>query len=307
MSVEINEASGNPGRARSRFPDWLKKRLSPDSELGSFVQGVLRDLSLETVCKNAHCPNQAECYGRGTATFMILGDTCTRSCGFCAVKKGLPTRLEEDEPERVAEAAKALGLRHVVVTSVTRDDLSDGGADHFARTTRAIRAKTSATIEVLTPDFRGSIEALSTVIGAGPDIFNHNVETVPSLYDAVRPEADYERSLHVLALAKELDGSVLTKSGLMVGLGEKKEEVLDTLARLRKSRCDIVTIGQYLAPSKAHAPIAEFVRPEVFRRYEEYARGLGFLAAYAGPFVRSSYNAGVILDGIRSGPLSTLT
>jgi lipoic acid synthetase len=280
-----------------RFPPWLRKRIPARGDAAE-VGRLLRELGLATVCSGAHCPNLPECYARGTATFLILGDVCTRSCRFCAIRKGAAAPLREDEPEAVAEAAARLGLRHVVITSVTRDDLADGGAEHFARTIRAVRGRLpQAAVEVLTPDFQGRTEAIDTVLAARPDIFNHNVETVPRLYPTVRPEADYRRSLDVLAHAKQASGvpsgrlRLFTKSGLMVGLGETAEEVRACMRDLRAAGCDILTVGQYLAPSSSHAPVVRFVEPVEFASWEAEARALGFAAVAAGPFVRSSYQA----------------
>jgi lipoic acid synthetase len=282
---------------RRRLPAWLKKRIPVGGQAGE-VDDLLAGLNLHTVCQGAHCPNQCECFSRGTATFLILGEVCTRGCTFCAIpceKRPPPPR--DEEPGNVAEAAARLGLRHVVVTSVTRDDLSDGGAGHFARTLRALRERLgeSARLEVLTPDFLGDAAAVETVIAAGADVFNHNVETVPRLYPRVRPQADYARSLKVLRLAGEiasrLGSDAVTKSGLMVGLGETTEEIEAVLADLRRSGVEIVTIGQYLAPSTAHVPVAEFIEPATFDALAETARRMGFSAVAAGPFVRSSYQA----------------
>jgi len=295
-----------------RFPPWLTKRLPPPGATDE-VREVLNTLGLNTVCRSAHCPNQCECFARGTATFMILGATCTRNCRFCAVDHGEPAALDPEEPRRVAEAAAELGLRHVVVTSVTRDDLPDGGAGHFAATIAAIRERCDATVEVLTPDFGGSRSALGRVLAARPEVFNHNVETVPRLYARVRPEADLERSLLVLRLAAE--AGLVTKSGLMVGLGEGRGEVLEVLRRLRGAGCRMVTIGQYLRPSPSHLPVARFVPPEEFEEYRKQAEALGFTAVAAGPFVRSSYHAGESYralaarerNGDKSGALRTST
>jgi len=279
-----------------RLPPWLKKRLVAGEEAGH-VGRILRELGLATVCRAAHCPNENECFSRRTATFMILGETCTRACRFCAISEQDPGPVRADEPAAVAEAAGRLGLRHVVVTSVTRDDLPDGGAGHFARTILAIRQRLpEATIEVLVPDFRGSRDALAAVLAAGPDVLNHNVETVPRLYAQVRPRADYARSLEMLAAAKQIahtagGARLFTKSGLMVGLGESDAEVEQVLRDLRGADCDIVTIGQYLAPSPEHFPVRRFVEPGAFERLEALARELGFRAVAAGPFVRSSYHA----------------
>lgn len=273
------------------LPSWIKRRFPPQEEWES-VQRLLRTLALHTVCESARCPNIGECFRRGTATFLILGNVCTRSCRFCAVAKGTPGPLDPEEPERVAEAAQRLNLKHVVVTSVTRDDLPDGGAGHFAATIGAIRrVLPQATVEVLVPDFQGKEEALDTVLAARPDVLNHNVETVPRLYPSVRPQAHYERSLWLLKRAKEKAPGILTKSGLMVGLGETREEVEGVLRDLRGVQCDIVTIGQYLRPSVRHLPVAAYIPPEEFAYYREYALRLGFLGVASGPFVRSSYRA----------------
>ena len=283
------------------FPAWLRKRV-PTGEEAARVRSLLSQLHLETVCSQAHCPNLPECFARGTATFLILGSTCTRSCRFCAIASAPPGPPRPEEPEAVAEACAALALRHVVVTSVTRDDLPDGGAAHFAQTIRAIRSRLpGAVIEVLTPDFQGDLVAVDAVLEAGPDIFNHNVETVPRLYPTVRPQADYRRSLAVLAHAKrrlaEPSRRLYTKSGLMVGLGEKAEEVSAALRDLRGAGCDILTIGQYLAPSPEHHPVVRFVEPAEFEAWEAEARRLGFVAVAAGPFVRSSYQAESVFRG----------
>ncbi len=271
-----------------RLPPWLKKRLPRG---GRDVRDLLSDLDLATVCAEAHCPNQGECYACGTATFLILGTVCTRNCGFCAVCSGHAGSLREDEPEAVATAAARMKLRHVVVTSVTRDDLPDGGAGHFARTIDAIRREVpDAAVEVLVPDFLGRWDDLDTVLAARPDVLNHNVETVPRLYAAVRPAADYRRSLDLLARAASAEG-VHTKSGLMLGLGETDEEIPGVLADLREAGCEILTLGQYLAPSPDHVPVDRFVRPEAFDAWGERARSMGFAAVASGPFVRSSYHA----------------
>jgi lipoic acid synthetase len=279
----------------ARFPPWLRKRVPTGPEAAG-VRRLLAGLGLATVCSGAHCPNLPECYARGTATFLILGRRCTRSCRFCAIEKGPPEPLREDEPQAVAEATARLSLRHVVITSVTRNDLPDGGAGHFARTIRAVRARLpQAVIEVLTPDFQGREESVAAVLDARPDIFNHNIETVPRLYPTVRPEADYRRSLAVLAYAKRLASDqgmrLHTKSGLMVGLGETDDEVCSAMRDLREVGCDILTIGQYLAPSPRHTPVARFVEPAEFAAWESEARAIGFAAVAAGPFVRSSYQA----------------
>jgi lipoyl synthase len=280
----------------------LRRRFSAGGA-SKKVREIIDALDLNTVCSSADCPNMGECFARRTATFMILGDRCTRTCRFCAVQSEEPRAVREDEPEAVAEACGLLGLRHVVLTSVTRDDLPDGGAAHFARTCRAVRARLpESTIELLTPDFAGSHEAIASVIEACPDVFNHNVETVPRLYPLVRPEAQYERSLDVLdyarreSLARGME--VRTKSGIMVGLGETRQELLEVMGDLVGAGCDILTVGQYLAPSAEHQPVARYVEPLEFEEIEAEARAIGFRAVASGPFVRSSYNAeSVYRDG----------
>jgi lipoic acid synthetase len=272
----------------SRKPEWLKKRIDPVAE--AQMEALLRSLSLHTVCEGANCPNRSECFKSKTATFMILGDTCTRGCRFCAVTKGAPQPIDLEEPEHVAQAAEKLGLKHIVVTSVTRDDLSDGGAAHFAATVRALKARLpQSTVEVLIPDFQGNEDALQTVIASQPDIINHNVETVPSLYATVRPQAVCARSLELLQRVKR--AGLCSKTGLMVGLGETKEEVLALLDDLVAVGCDMLTIGQYLQPSKQHLPVAEFVTPQQFDEYKTIAMEKGFKYVASGPFVRSSYHA----------------
>lgn len=272
-----------------RLPPWLKKRVPRGEELAP-VLDVLRELRLATVCQEAHCPNLGECFARGIATFMILGDTCTRACTFCAVRKGLPVPVDPDEPERVAEAVKRMRLHHVVVTSVTRDDLPDGGSEHFARTVRAVHDRCRATVEVLTPDFGGRREDVDRVAASRPEVYNHNVETVPRLYPDVRPQADYGRSLALLCRVAEL--GIVGKSGLMLGLGEREEEVRKVLADLREVGCRAVTLGQYLRPSPRHHPVVEFVPPEKFDWLRDLALEMGFDGVAGGPFVRSSYGAG---------------
>ena len=290
------------GAGDGRFPPWLKRRLPAGDRQGQ-VRAVLADLGLDTVCEGAHCPNQCECYGRSRATFLILGSVCTRACPFCAIGcTALPEPPREDEPAAVAEAAARLGLRHVVITSVTRDDLADGGAGHFARTIAAVRARLdAAVIEVLTPDFQGSQGDVDTVLEAGPDIFNHNLETVPRLYPQVRPQANYRRSIELLGYANGRhwgDGKArpYTKSGLMVGLGESREEVRQVMGDLRSVGCDILTIGQYLAPSPKHLAVARYVEPEEFADFRAEGEQMGFAAVAAGPFVRSSYQAETVFE-----------
>jgi lipoic acid synthetase len=281
---------------RRRLPAWLKRKL-PRGNGNFYTHDLLRELRLETVCENARCPNLPECYARRTATFMILGNVCTRPCGFCSVSKGSPDALEADEPARVAEAAQRLGLRHVVITSVTRDDLPDGGADHFRRCVLAVRARTGAAVEVLTPDFLGDLSAVDTVLSAAPEVYNHNMETVPRLYRKARGRASYQRSLDLLAHVKKRRPQTVTKSGLMLGLGETVDELFEVLADLRAARCDTLTLGQYLAPTLRHIPVARFVPPAEFDRLAGLARKLGFLKVVAGPFVRSSYHADEMVEG----------
>jgi lipoic acid synthetase len=293
--------------APRRLPAWLKRPL-PQGNENFFTEHLLRELRLETVCENARCPNRPECYARRTATFMILGNVCTRPCGFCAVPRGAPLALEDDEPQRVAEAAARLGLRHVVITSVTRDDLPDGGADHFYRCVVAVRAHTGAAVEVLTPDFLGDVRAIDRVLEAAPEVYNHNLETVPRLYRKVRGRADYQRSLDLLAHVKRRAPHVVTKSGLMLGLGETAEELLEVLADLRAVGCDTLTLGQYLAPSLKHVPVARYVPPAEFDALAFLARSLGFRKVASGPFVRSSYHADEMVRGPQqkgTGPLES--
>jgi len=279
-------------RPRPRLPAWLRTRL-PTTDSFAHTRALLDELKLHTVCQSAVCPNHWECWSKGTATFMIGGDRCTRACGFCAVNTAKPLPLESDEPARVAEASRRLRLRHVVITAVARDDLADGGADHFRRTIEAVRALSPATvIEVLTPDFNDRPSSIETVLAAKPDIFNHNLETVRRLTPAVRSRATYDRSLSVLRRAKaQSAGRVCTKSGLMLGLGETEAELFTALADLREVGGDVLTLGQYLQPTLKHLPVAEYVRPEKFREYGERARELGFLHVASAPMVRSSYHA----------------
>ena len=281
-----------PSSKPSRLPPHLKRRFRPGGDLER-VQQLLETQGLHTVCQSAHCPNQGECFGHGTATFLILGDTCTRHCRFCAIPgERKPGPLDPGEPARVLEAVKILSLRYVVITSVTRDDLALGGAEVFAECITKIRAFDAAIkVEVLTPDFQNNEQALRLVLDAGPDVFNHNLETVPALYPSVRPEADYARSLAVLQRAVEYKPAILSKSGIMVGLGETPEQVLAVMDDLRAVQCDLLTIGQYLAPSPLHHPVVEFVAPAQFDLYAEEAKKRGFRHVASAPFVRSSYNA----------------
>jgi lipoic acid synthetase len=275
---------------RRRLPEWLKRPI-PEAGGMYFTRNLIGELGLETICESGRCPNRSECWTRRTATFMILGDVCTRPCGFCAVKRGHPEAVADDEPDRLAEACARLGLRHVVITSVTRDDLPDGGAEHFRRCILAIRARTGATIEVLTPDFDGRAEAIDTVLSAAPEVFNHNLETVARLQQFVRRKSQYAVSLQVLEHAKRARPSVRTKSGLILGLGETTEEILETLADLRAVGCDFLTLGQYLQPSTRHLPVIRYLPPAEFDELGRIARSLGFVEVASGPFVRSSYHA----------------
>ena len=278
-------------RPAERLPEWLRKGKL-DFPAVHELKTELRARNLHTVCESARCPNIHECFARKAATFMILGDVCTRTCGFCAVPQGAPGSLDPEEPRHVAEMAARMGLRYVVITSVNRDDLADGGSQHFAETVRQVRlALPDAQVEVLTPDFKGDFAAVARVLDAGPDVFNHNVETVRRLYSRVRPQADYRQSLDVLRFAKLHRPEALTKSGLMVGLGETEAEVHALLADLRSVSVDVATIGQYLQPRRRRLPVEEFVRPETFEGYRRYGEALGFRAVFSGPFVRSSYMA----------------
>lgn len=274
-----------------RLPEWLKIRL-PRPDTIKEVERMMRSKRLHTVCESARCPNLPECWSKRTATFMILGDTCTRACGFCAIKVGKPLTVDEEEPRNVASVAKELGLKHVVVTSVARDDLADEGAGQFARTIHALREELpEAIVEVLVPDFKGKRWCVQMVTDAGPEIFNHNVETVPRLHTIVRPQAKYERSLRVLEMAKALNPKIYTKSGIMLGLGETREEVVGVLKDMRAIGVDAVTIGQYLRPTMRHLPVNEFIHPRVFKEYERIGSEMGFAFVASAPFVRSSYNA----------------
>lgn len=278
-----------------RKPEWLRVRYN--QEAVSEVAGLLRELKLNTVCKEANCPNLGECYRMRTATFMILGSTCTRSCRFCNVTAGRPAPPDPEEPENVAAAVQKLGLRHVVLTCPARDDLPDGGAEHFARTVRAIRAKCpGVTVETLISDMKMNTDALDTVIKARPEVLNHNVETVEALQKAVRPQADYRRSLNVLRRCKEKDPTLLTKTGFMVGLGETEEQVEALMDDILSTGCDILTIGQYLQPTPAHYPLVRYASPEDFARYRETALAKGFRYVASAPLARSSYKAWEALE-----------
>ena len=282
-----------------RLPPWIRIKWATEGEYAK-VHQLVSGLELNTVCQDAKCPNIHECWNRGTATFMILGDLCTRTCGFCAIKGGRPQGLDREEPERVAEAAASMHLNHVVVTSVARDDLPDGGAQVFADTIRALkRALPGATIEILTPDFQGRDDALEIVLAAEPDVFNHNLETVQRLQPVIRPMASYGRTLSVLTRAAAYRTGMAVKSGLMLGLGETEDEILDALRDLRRAGCDLLTIGQYLAPTPHHREVDQFVPPETFDRIGDEARNLGFKGVASGPMVRSSYRADELFAAYR--------
>ena len=288
-------------KPRPRLPEWLRIKL-PTSDSFSHTRALLDELKLHTVCESAKCPNHWECWSRGTATFMIAGDRCTRACGFCAVSTAKPFALEADEPQRVAEATRRMRLKHVVITAVARDDLADGGANHFHKTIEEVRKlNPGIIIEVLVPDFNDSDEAIETVLAANLHIFNHNLETVRRLTPSVRSRATYDRSLSVLRKVKARRGeSIYTKSGLMLGLGETREELFIAMEDLRRAGCNILTLGQYLQPTIRHLPVVEFVSPEKFQEYGEHARQLGFVHVASGPMVRSSYHA----DEFTSEPIT---
>lgn len=280
----------------TKKPEWLRMKIQ-GSHISSEVNNILEELSLNTVCKEANCPNRMECFNRSTATFMILGSVCTRNCTFCNVTKGEPQEVDIDEPRKLAIAVDKLKLKHAVVTSVTRDDLEDGGANQFAEVVKEIRALNKGiTVEILIPDFGGDPEALAKVIAVKPDIINHNVETVPELYPTVRPKAIYKRSLELLDRVKKADPSILTKSGIMLGLGETEEGVVNVMKDLRSVNCDILTIGQYLAPSSKHHPVIEYVHPDIYEKYKDIGMELGFKYVASSPLVRSSYHAEEVLS-----------
>jgi len=279
-----------------RKPPWLKKRIPPVQDLLK-IKSILNETNLHTVCEEARCPNLGECFSKGTATILILGRICTRNCGFCAVEHGVPVPPDEAEPERVAQAVKKMGLQYVVITSVTRDDLPDGGASHFVKTIQAIRSlDRKMKVEVLVPDFQGKLSSLTMVLNEGPDVLNHNIETVPRLYPEVRPQADYERSLNLLKRSKENYPYILTKSGFMLGLGETEREVLDLLRDLREVGCDFLTIGQYLQPRPDRLPVVRYIPPEEFEEYKKIGEEEGFKSVASGPFVRSSFHAAQMFE-----------
>ncbi len=289
--LDTPAGASRPPTGGGRLPAWLKRPL-PAGNGNNFTARLIEDLRLETVCESARCPNRPECWSRRTATFMIMGNRCTRTCSFCSVPKGTPEPLEDDEPQRLAEAAARLGLQHVVITSVTRDDLPDGGAGHFVRCIAAVRQRLPrAVVEVLTPDFLGDPAAIDAVIEAQPEVFNHNLETVPRLHRIVRGRAQYARSLGLLERVKRRAPHIVTKAGLMLGIGETIDELFEVLADLRAIHCDVLTLGQYLAPTARHIPVQRFVPPKEFDTLAATARLLGFRQVVAGPFVRSSYHA----------------
>jgi lipoic acid synthetase len=295
---------GAGGEGLRRLPEWLKVRLPGGGDYGD-TKALLRERGLHTVCEEARCPNLGHCWERGTATIMILGELCTRRCGFCAVAPGKPNGyVDWDEPRRVGEAVAAMGLRHTVITSVARDDLLDGGSTIFAQVIEEIRRRSATVIEVLVPDFRGHAEDLKRVIDAGPGIINHNVETVERLHPVVRPSARYERSLEVLSRVKASGTSIKAKSGIMLGLGEREDEVERTLRDLVAHGCDLLTIGQYLRPTPMHLPVIEYVHPDRFRWWGERAKALGFASVASGPLVRSSFHADELAGTVRAGETS---
>lgn len=281
----------DPSLHQSRKPEWIKVRL-PSSPVFFSTKALISDLRLHTVCEEAQCPNRWECWSSGTATFMIAGERCTRACGFCAVTTAKPFPLEQDEPQRVAEAIRRMNLKHVVITAVARDDIADGGAEHFARTIRAVReVDKEIVIEVLVPDFHNREPAVRTVVDAAPDVFNHNLETCERLTPLVRSRAKYRLSLALLKRVKEMDPQMSTKSGVMLGLGEREEEIIQTMDDLREAGVQVLTLGQYLRPSPQHLPVVEYIHPDQFKAYQEIAYAKGFEHVASGPLVRSSYHA----------------
>jgi lipoyl synthase len=302
----VPPTAGEPLPLNARKPAWLRAKI-PGGAVYQETSSIVHEHKLHTVCESAQCPNLGECWSRKTATIMILGNICTRSCGFCAVQTGRPTELDRDEPRRVAEAIRLMGLKHAVITSVARDELRDGGASIWAATIRAVRAENPQTaIEVLIPDFKGRWEDLETVLEARPDILNHNVETVPRLHKLVRPQAKYERSLEMLRRAKA--AGFVTKSGLMLGIGEEQDEIAATLRDMAADKLDILTLGQYLRPSAQHLPLYRWVTPEEFAHWKHFSLDLGFKVVESGPLVRSSYHADeqsdALVPGTRSGPIA---
>jgi lipoic acid synthetase len=303
-TIRLDPAPPTNGLTRGRRPDWLRVK-SPDSPKYHELRGLFRGKQLHTVCEEAMCPNIGECWGRGTATFLLMGDTCTRSCGFCKIKTGRPAALDPDEPRRVAESVAAMNLRHAVLTSVNRDEQTDGGAWVFAESIYWIRQlNPGCTVEVLIPDFKGDWAALQVVMDAKPEILNHNTETVPRLYKTVRPQAKYRRSLELLHRAKQMDPLALTKSGIMLGLGETRDEILQVMDDLRAHAVDILTMGQYLQPSRFHLPIERYIHPDEFADLKAQGEARGFQWVESGPLVRSSYHADGQAHLSRRGDLS---
>lgn len=284
---------------KGRLPAWFKHK-PPDPQIMLSMTGLLHGLSLHTICESALCPNIGQCFSHKTATFLILGDICTRNCTFCAVRRGIPSPVDESEPQHLLEAVEKLDLSYVVITSVTRDDLADGGASQFVRVISLLhQSRNGITVEVLIPDFLGSTQALKAVVEAGPEVINHNVETVPRLYPEVRPRADYSRSVELLHMVKRLDPKIVTKSGLMLGLGETREEVIEVMSDLREAGCDLLTIGQYLQPSPKHHPVVRYVPPEEFSEYEQVGKDIGFTDVASAPLVRSSFRAAELYSKVR--------
>lgn len=289
----------NTAGERQRLPEWLKRSVLNTAE-NRQVRQILKEERLNTICESGRCPNKGECWAKGTATFMLMGSVCTRTCRFCSVNKGLPAPLDPQEPARVASACQKMNLRHVVFTSVNRDELPDQGASHFAATISALHESIPGVqVEVLTPDFQGRVDCIATVLAANPRVFNHNIETVPRLYRQVRPGSKYDRSLKVLATAKDLRPDIPTKSGLMLGLGESNDEVLSVLADLRRHSCDILTLGQYMQPTRDQLPVARYISPQEFEELAQLAWNMGFAMVHSGPLVRSSYHAGEIAGQLK--------
>lgn len=302
------EKQKNPDRPMGKKPDWIKVKAPSPTGVYQETKDIVKKMKLTTVCEEAGCPNIGECWAKSHATFMIMGEICTRACAFCNVATGKPEALDVWEPVRVAKACKEMRLKHAVITSVDRDDLKDGGADHFAKTIAEMRRLSpDTTVEILPGDFRGNIDAIDLVARAKPDVFNHNLETVPSLYPRVRPGARYFRSLRLLQRVKEVDATIFTKSGLMVGLGETNEEVGQVMDDMRAANIDFITIGQYLQPTPKHAPVERFVHPDEFKAFEKMARAKGFLMVSASPLTRSSHHAGEDFERLKAARLAKLS
>ena len=293
---EVLEVKGQGPLARQRLPEWLRRNILT-TDLNRPVRKILKEQGLNTICESGRCPNKGECWSKGTATFMLMGSICTRTCRFCAVNKGRPEPLDPNEPAKIVQAAKEMGLKHVVLTSVNRDELPDQGSNHFAATISALyESIPGIVVEVLTPDFQGDRQCIETVLAAKPLIYNHNVETVPRLYKQVRPGSKYDRSLRVLQLSKEIDKSIHTKSGLMLGLGESREEIIEVMQDLRNIDCDFLTLGQYMQPTRNNLPVQRYVTPEEFDELGALGWEMGFKMVHSGPLVRSSYHAGELAE-----------